>query len=79
MISSLCSSCGARIWWAIMPKGRRMPLDPPGAHPEPNLSAWRDHAGILRTGGSAPIGVPVHETTSHFATCPDAGKHRRRK
>ena len=28
-----CNSCGATIFWVIMPSGKRMPLD---AKPDPN-------------------------------------------
>jgi hypothetical protein len=73
-----CRSCGAPIWWAITEKGRRMPLDPPGTHPDPNLYAWRDHVGILHVGAENPATIAsLTETTSHFATCPNADQHRR--
>jgi hypothetical protein len=76
MKADRCRSCGAEIWWAITPKKRRMPLDPPGAHPEPNVDVWVSPDGILRT-GVPDDGRPITPTTSHFATCPDADKHRR--
>lgn len=75
--ATTCRSCGATIWWAITPKGRRMPVDPPGLRTDPNVSVWRDATGVLRTGSAAPDGWPVHDTTSHFATCPQADEHRR--
>lgn len=68
----------ASVWWAITPKNRRIPLDPPGRHEQPNVQVWRDGAGILRT-GEPPHGVGSTMTTSHFATCPEADKHRRRR
>lgn len=77
MTAGTCRSCAAPIWWAITPKGRGMPLDPPGTHPEPNLAAWRDAAGILRASTTPPDGLTVTVTTSHFATCPHADEHRR--
>jgi hypothetical protein len=75
-----CRSCGADIWWAITAKKKRMPVDPPGTHPEPNVPVWRDTlTGILYATAEPRPGMPVTPTTSHFATCPNAARHRRKR
>lgn len=77
MTTGSCRSCGAPIWWAMTPKGRRIPLNAPGDHPHPNLAVWRDDTGVLRASPTPPEGLTVTATTSHFATCPQADEHRR--
>jgi hypothetical protein len=81
-----CSSCGAKILWAITKNGKRMPLDaephpqgnividdvlPPPPH-TPSAAVLDGHA----LGVAWAAKVPVH--FSHFVTCPNAAKHRRR-
>ena len=64
-----CRSCGAPIEWAHTAKGSRMPLD---------IESSRD-ANIIVEGGIARIVKPGEGVrTSHFATCPNADRHRRR-
>lgn len=79
-----CRSCGAPIRWAITEKGRRMPLDP-DPHPDGNVmvehAAGADHSGVVVFAGrllheERDLGTPLYR--SHFASCPDARKHRRR-
>ena len=60
-----CKSCGAGIIWAETPKGSRMPMDA-----EPVTSGFTIEKGKL---------VRVHLYESHFATCPNADKHRRKR
>lgn len=76
-----CRSCHAEIFWGLTAKGKRMPLDPIGSHPNPNLDFWHDE-GIVKVRPHAHEDVPltglVGMTTSHFATCPNADRHRRR-
>jgi hypothetical protein len=75
---SRCRSCGAPIRWTRTEKGRRMPIDPEPV-PEGNI--------VLRELDEAtPLALSVPPAAfpdeprylSHFATCPDAAKHRRR-
>lgn len=75
-----CRSCKAPITWAITENGRKIPLN---RGPDP--------AGNLTKTGATVSGLPeVHyrtrgdedrpeETryTAHFATCPEAARHRR--
>ena len=64
-----CRSCGAPIEWAVSPAGKRLPLDV--AFGPGNLLL--DQHGVARV-------VRDGEGTrrSHFASCPNAGQHRRR-
>lgn len=63
-----CRSCGAPILWIVMVSGKRMPLD---AKPEKRIVM----------DGDEPVqrGAVEDCYTSHFATCPDAAKHRRER
>lgn len=83
-MSALCQSCGAPIEWALTHAGRNMPLDA-APSPEPsNLLAWRDPNGRLQVRDVDGIGstdAPSHarHATSHFATCPNADTHRKKR
>ncbi len=64
---SECKSCKREILWAKTPNGRAMPLDPA----EVNLCEVQpgpDGLEIVRQ---------VRGHVSHFATCPQAGQHRK--
>jgi len=61
-----CSSCGAPILWAETEHGKTMPLDP---EPERRL--------IL--GEKTGIAYLRPTFKSHFASCPNADKHRKPK
>lgn len=78
-----CESCGARIVWAVTERGSKMPLN---AEPDPlgmfSLLGPAHEGGPLRlhTVGEGDLsGDAVRRYTSHFASCPAAAKHRRRK
>ncbi len=74
-----CRSCGAPILWAETEKGKNIPIDPTPVQ-DGNLVL------ILRKSGLPPItmfadrldgkGLPRYK--SHFATCPNAGSHRKK-
>lgn len=81
---STCRSCGQQIVWVRTPNGKNMPCntalinyvkDPEGKErivtPEGNVITGRS-AGVSanEADGSGYI--------SHFATCPNAARHRRR-
>lgn len=81
---STCRSCGAPIIWATVAKtGKRMPLD---ATPNPDSGNVLLHPdGTCRVVTNQSIRLAVDDVeaagtwhTTHFATCPDADKHRRR-
>jgi aspartate 1-decarboxylase len=65
---STCRSCGATVEWVVTAKGSRMPLDiqtPPG---KGNIVVDNGIARAVKVGEGVRI--------SHFATCPNAAKHR---
>lgn len=66
MTEAKCRSCGAPIVWTKTTNGKRMPLD---AKPELRMV-------LDVTTGVANV---VDAYTSHFATCPDAADHRRKR
>lgn len=79
MTVGVCRSCGAEIVWVLTEKGHRMPIDPEPCPKNGNLeidddgiaSALRDDDIVrARFEGKALY-------LSHFATCPNAARHRR--
>lgn len=77
--ATACGSCGAAIYWAKDPNGKRVPVDAEG-RADGNLAVQAGGpagkpSGALRVRYLRKDGVlTVHEwhATSHFATCPDA-------
>jgi hypothetical protein len=82
---STCRSCGAEIVWAFTPEGHRMPVDAepvdggnvvlspassPGQAPTATVVGRRVQASLFGDDGPRYV--------SHFATCPNADRHRRR-
>lgn len=76
---SKCRSCGADILWARTKAGKLMPVDAAEssdgnvfvAQTERGLTAFIPEEGTVIDGASR------HK--SHFATCPNAAKHRKPK
>jgi hypothetical protein len=66
-----CRSCGADVEWAETIRGKRMPFNPP-------IVAMRSQGSILEGDGRVIEDVDTTVTASHFATCPDADKWRRK-
>jgi hypothetical protein len=67
-----CRSCGAAIEWAVIPKsGKRMPFNRPLVLLP--IQALGTEVAIRHYAE-----VDMRETTSHFATCPQAQQWRRR-
>jgi len=65
--AGVCRSCGARIEWAELTTGKRMPFDADI---------------IVRSVHESPTGriielVDMTRSKSHFATCPQANEWRR--
>ena len=82
-MTATCRSCGAPIIWRRTPTGGRIPLD---ADPRPNDGNVLDYGDelaivVLSHAGLVPLDAAPGGTlrVSHFATCPDAAKHRRKK
>jgi hypothetical protein len=65
-----CRSCGAKVEWAELTSGRRMPFDPP-------IVAVRSQGSVLD--GRVIEMVDSAVSISHFATCPDANKWRKNR
>lgn len=71
-MTARCRSCGALIVWAKSAKtGKPMPLDHDRVTSGVRFQA--DAQGIARLRAGVE---PGH--ASHFATCPDAARHRRK-
>jgi hypothetical protein len=66
--SGRCRSCDASIIWVETIAGKRMPLDPP----------WRPIQTGMHVKGRAIVEINTAVTTTHFATCPYADRHRKR-
>lgn len=79
-VVSACRSCGAPLLWVITDGGKRMPLD---ADPTPAgtfVVADRDR-DALRVSYVAPDALLIDDPpryVSHYATCPDADRWRKR-
>ncbi len=80
-----CGTCNSRVIWTLTAAEKRMPVDPDPAT-EGNLLLVPSQTGrhvrsiVLRDRGletAAARGEPLH--LSHFATCPQADKHRRKR
>jgi hypothetical protein len=70
-----CRSCGAGVYWALSASGKPMPINPrpTGAG---NIVLHQDDdrwTAVVRSSAD-----PLARYVSHFATCPDAGRWRRR-
>jgi hypothetical protein len=74
-----CRSCGAPIIWCVTESGRKMPVDF-APTPSGNVAIRPADGGweAIVAGPLEPVdGCTSIRRTSHFATCPDAQKHRR--
>jgi hypothetical protein len=73
-----CRSCGANVLWAKTDLGKSMPVDPEPV-PDGNVELYRTPKGLqVVVHGKEFTPDPratVHK--SHFATCPNAQRHRR--
>ncbi len=78
---SVCRSCKAGIGWAVTAAGKRMPIDPLPCEDGNVLIGWVGGERVALVLGpddraAAQIaGKPLH--ISHFATCPNAMRHRK--
>ena len=82
MNGAKCSSCGAPIVWLRTKAGKSMPCDDGlvryKANPEGKQFVVTDWVEVVRcdlTFDGLPTGMA---RISHFATCPNAKKHRKR-
>lgn len=80
----VCRSCGAEIFWQKMKSGKVMPVN---AKPIPFWADSTAKASIVTTTGDVVkcrLSGERDEVTgfgyvSHFATCPNARGHRKKK
>lgn len=74
-----CSSCGAEINWVpSAANGVSMPLDAAPC-PDGNVVINGGKAHVLNRNLFAGEAPETPRYKSHFATCPNAAKHRKRK
>lgn len=75
---SICSSCGQPILWATTTNGSKIPLNP-----EPvagaNIVLENGVAHIIPLNAGPLFGDGGMRYVAHFATCPSAAKHRKKK
>ena len=72
-----CRSCGAMLRWVRTRAGKAMPLD---AEPNPTGNVVLGEDGTARVLTRKQVeggGIVGERYTSHFATCPNAERHRR--
>lgn len=78
---STCRSCSAPILWARTVNGKKIPLDvePYAGDDDRGLFVLRERDSIAGPLAIAAWGLDGTEPhyRSHFATCPNAGSHRR--
>ena len=70
---AFCKSCGARFDWYKTEAGKFMPVEP---DPQPDGTVAIDvvrNIASVEPAGSKPTMYRVH-----WATCPGAGKHRKK-
>ena len=81
-----CRSCGAPIMWIRTTRGKPMPVDMEEErfYPDPQgeklyiMEDGHPMKGTPAPEGEEDLPCVAHGFTSHFATCPDAEKFRRR-
>lgn len=81
---SYCKSCGAEIFWVETTKGKKMPLN------KKAIPFWENpyskHSIVTASGKVIKCDLSGNRDevsgfgyTSHFSTCPEAKKFRRRR
>jgi hypothetical protein len=84
MTGDLCKSCGARVQWAMTERGKRMPVDYEPSPAGNILLQYRMNQPPLAVYLGADAiehldGLQRHRLfTSHFATCPQAKRWRKK-
>lgn len=70
MTNASCKSCGAPIVWMVIESTKKP--HPFNAKP---INGWQPTGLMMK---SAMVVSPGQYYVSHFATCPDAEKHRKK-
>lgn len=77
---SKCKLCGAEIIWTRMQSGKAMPVDAQPHYFRPDDDG---HFTFITPEGETMKGEPeemgIRGYISHFATCPNADQHRRKR
>lgn len=74
---STCLSCRKPVIWGITDAGKRIPVDPDPVA-DGNLAIGPENPPRVRYLQKDDTTRPSEwRGVSHFATCPDAGKHRK--
>jgi hypothetical protein len=77
-MSEFCRTCKAPIRWALTADGNAIPLDPePSSRGNLRFRADGEHVVIVPEEARATFVGSLY--LSHFATCPFADLHRRRR
>lgn len=74
-MSNTCGSCGAKIVWGKTKAGKSMPIDMftlPESDKVMLIDRWN-------RGDNTPLIFNAEKHISHFATCPNAKQHRKKK
>ena len=74
MTAAMCRSCGRHIVWASTEAGKKMPVDLEEVEGG-NVRLIRKPGGFFAKVITSQNDVKAHK--SHFATCPNADKHRK--
>ena len=69
-----CKSCGAPIFYVASERGNNMPLN---SKPEKRVVLTNEAGYLVKNASEVSVGRVVDVYISHFATCPNANKHRR--
>jgi hypothetical protein len=72
-----CRSCDAPIFWGRTALGKPVPLDA-----EPVASAGRGQYAVSWPDDGRGVPLAIHDAAihlTHFATCPNAAEHRKRR
>ena len=73
---SKCRSCGAKVYWTVTGTGAAMPVDvEPSA--DGNISLRWNGRRVLSVYVDAKFPGPKRK--AHFASCPNAAAHRRKR
>lgn len=73
---SVCRSCGAQIRWHRTERGTRMPVDAQ-PHRDGNIRIDENDVARVTDPGLTLLAEPLYR--SHFASCPHADQHRKRR
>jgi hypothetical protein len=74
-----CKSCTAPVIWAVTTLGKPMPVDPEPAEGGNVALSWRAGHVLAEVLSVTKQFGRTGLRKSHFATCPDAAAHRKRR